>query len=287
MKRVAFLCAALLIVSLTQTRADADTFSGTWTAQPSQTAGQVHLRLEYERADAFGNEQWDESSDVPIAQLRGVSTADFQSGGMHKSFAIERDAGVMQSDGWFGQGRASGSWTFVPSASFANELNRRGAGTPTQKQQFQLAIGNFKLATLDMLLSDGFERPSVADLVAMTEHGVTDAYIDGVKMLPIRPKSVGELIRMRDHGVNPEYLQALASAGYTGIASDDAVRMRDHGVSANYIAGLRRLGYHPQPDELVRLVDHGVSIAFIERMRSHGYTHLSADDLIRLRDHGF
>lgn len=50
---------------------------------------------------------------------------------------------------------------------------------------------------------------------------------------------------------------------------------------------LQHLGYMPSAEELVRLVDHGVTVSFIQRLRSHGYTHLTADDLIRLRDHGF
>lgn len=286
MKRAALLCCSLLLFGSAYACASADTFTGTWTAQP-QSATSVHLRLDYEQSDGRGNESWMESSDVPLSQLRGVSTSDFASSGEHKAFAIVRDAGTMQADGWFGTGHGSGNWTFAPSASFANDLRSRGIAGPTEKQQFELAMGNFKIATLDTLLHDGFERPSVDDLVAMANHGVTDSYVNSVKDIPLHPKTVGGLIRMRDHGVDAAYLQALASAGYTGLSAEDAVRMRDHGVSADYVAGLHRLGYHPRPDELVRLVDHGVSIDFIERMRSHGYTQLSAEDLIRLRDHGF
>lgn len=309
-----FLCSVLLVLSLMAQPVRADSYSGTWSAQANNSTN-VHLRLEYRHADASGNEEWDESHDVPISQLHGLSASDFTSSGEHKSFSIVRDAGTMRADGWFAGGNGSGSWTLVPNPSFASALARRGVGAPSQKQQFQLAMGDFKLSTLDQLLNSGFQRPSIDDLVAMSEHGVTDEYIAAVRNVPMRPKTVHELIRMRDHGVDAEYaaqmlsrdrnltsedvielrdhgvsadfMKSIVANGYGSVTPQQAERLRDHGVSAEYLSGLRALGYHPSVDDLVRLVDHGVSISFIQKMRSHGYAHLSADDLIRLRDHGF
>lgn len=254
---IASACAGLFILSLT-CGARAGTFTGTWTARRDDGSQTVHLRTDYRASSATGNEEWSESGDVPLSQLRGVTPADFSSRGEHKRFDIVRDAGTLRADGWFTGGSASGSWTFVPSAAFSSALEQRGVGRPNDKEQFELAITDFKLATLDTLLHAGFERPSAGDLVSMSEHGVNDAYVSEMKNLALRPKSIAALVRMRDHG-----------------------------VSSAYIDGLKRLGFRPSADDLVRLMDHGVTIAFIERMRSHGYTRLSADDLIRLRDHGF
>lgn len=313
MQRLFFSCALLLVLSLMSATARAETFSGTWSITPGGT-GTVHLRVEYRHADSNGNEEWDQSSDVPLSQLRGLSATDLNGTGM-KSFSIVEDAGDLRAQGSFQSGRGGGTWTFVPNAAFASALQQRGAGTPSEKQQFQLAMGGFKIATLDTLLHSGFQRPSVDDLVRMTEHAVSSDYVDAMKGLRFSPKTVGELVRLRDHGVSAryaadmlrrapqltaedlvdlrdhgvstEYMQALAQAGYGNIAPSEAEKLMDHGVSRNYLAGLQRLGYHPAPDDLVRLADHGVSVAFIERMRGHGYKSLSVDDLIRLRDHGF
>lgn len=254
---VAPVCAVLLVLSL-QCAARAETYTGTWTIQRNDDSRTVHLRTEYRRSDASGNEEWSESNDVPLSQLSGLSPADLTSGGERKQFDIVHDAGTLHADGWFAHGNGSGSWTFVPSAAFANALTQRGVNHPGDKEEFQLAMTGFKVSTLDTLLREGFERPSAGDLVSMTEHGVDDAYVQAMKSVPLNPKSVASLVRMRDHG-----------------------------VSSNYIEGLQRLGYRPSADDLVRLMDHGVTIAFIERMRSHGYTRLSANDLIRLRDNGF
>lgn len=315
MKRVMFSCALLLVLSLMNAAARAESFSGTWSIAPSNKAGQVDLRLQYRRADAIGNEEWDESSDVPLTELHGLTDADLHSSGARKTFTLAEDAGEFRADGTFSGGEGAGTWIFAPSSSFGNALRRRGVDGPTEKQQFQLAMGRFKLATLDTLLRSGFERPSMTDLVAMSGHGISDEYVSAMRDLRFSTKTVSELIRLRDHGVDSryatdmlrrapqlnaddlielrdhgvssEYMQALVQGGYANISPAQAERMRDHGVNHTYIEGLQRLGYHPSADDLIRLIDHGVSVSFIERMRNHGYTHLSVDELIRLRDHGF
>lgn len=308
------LCPALLIVWLTALPAHAENYSGTWTVEPSGS-GQVHVSVQYTHNSPGDNEEWSESSDMPYSRLSGLSPSDFASNGEHKTFAIVRDAGTLRADGWFAHGRGNGSWTFEPSASFRSELARRGVGGVDDAAQFHLAMADFKISTLDALLAAGYQRPSAADLVRMTDHGVGEKFLQEMRGVPVSPRTIDELVRMRDHGVTgsfaaammradprldgdslirlrdhgvtPAYMEALASSGYRNITPDEAEQMRDHGVSTDYIQGLQRLGYHPSVSDLVRLADHGVSIAFIERLRSHGYTKLRADDLIRLRDHGF
>jgi hypothetical protein len=280
-----FLCASLLILSLLPLGARAQTYAGTWLAYAQ--AGSIDLRLNYRRSDLSGNHEIEQETDVPYAQLRGITSNQFQSTGVHGSFALVRDAGTFNAEGWFAHGSGSGSWSFSPSEAFRRELQRRGIGVPNDYQQLELALMNARLATVDGLLAAGFQRPSVEDVVRMYEHGVDDRYIQAMRGVPMQPKTVEGLIRMRDHGVSTGFIAALARFGYGTVSAEDVTRMMDHGVSANYLEGLQRLGYHPQVDDVVRLADHGVSIDFIARMRSHGYTHLSADDLIRLRDHGF
>jgi hypothetical protein len=226
--------------------ARADSYTGTWKITPSWTPARVHLEMRYSHVDSHGSDEWDESHDVPAPRVQ------------NNAFTIQSDAGTFFAQGTFSGGSGSGTWTFSPSSSFRSELQRRGVGQPSAEEQFALAMSDFKLASLDALLADGFEKPSAHDLVRMTEHGVTDDYIAAMKGLQFSPKTVDSLIRLRDHG-----------------------------VTAQYMHDLQKLGYNPSADDLVRLVDHGVTVNFIQRMREHGYTHLSADDLIRLRDHGF
>ncbi|HET9392756.1 MAG TPA: hypothetical protein VFO29_04410 [Candidatus Rubrimentiphilum sp.] len=310
---------ALLLAAMTP--ALAQQYTGTWSIERAYSSrsgatpppDSLYLQLEYRVTTPTGNEQWSESRSVPIGDFRGI-TMDVLNARGPRSFDIVRDAGTMHADGMFSDGHGAGTWTFVPSPSFGGQLQRRGIGAPNAEQQFQLAMAGFKFSTLDMLLADGFQRPSIADLVSMAQHGVSDDYIRSMRGLGLHPKSVQSLIRMRDHGVGPTFAAAILRAMPTATIDDlislrdhgvseqfmttlrqlgynssptEAASMRDHGVSELYIQDLAKMGYHPSASDLIRLRDHGVSASFIERMRSHGYTKLSVDELIRLRDSGF
>lgn len=287
MKRLLFSCALLLVFSLSVACARAETIAGTWRIDPSSQAGKVDLELRYARTGVGGNEQWSDSEDTPISELHGLSSTDLQSNGQTRTFSIVKDAGRFEATGTFGRGEGAGTWTFAPDASFAGALRRRGIGAPNEKRQFELAIARFKLSTLDALLREGFERPSIDDLVAMGAHGVDDDYINAMKDVHLSPKRVSGLIRMRDHGVTPKYAADMLRRA-PQLTADDLVALRDHGVSSEYVQALADAGYsNVSPADMQRLVDHAVSVSFIERMRQHGYAHLSVDELIRLRDHGF
>lgn len=246
MKRTAlFSCALLLVLSLIAIAARADSYSGTWSIQPSEKPGEVQLDMRWERVDANGHDSWEESDDVPAPQIR------------NGAFTIAEDAGEFRAQGTFNGQSGAGTWTFVPNPQFGAELARRGVGTPNDFDTFRLAMARFKLSTLDTLLAAGFERPSVRDLVRMGEHGVGSDYIAAMKGLDFQPKTVESLIRLRDHGVSTKYMHDLWNLGYHPSAQE-LVRLRDHGVTAAFIQRLRSHGYNNlSADDLIRLRDHG------------------------------
>lgn len=280
---VVAICALLLA---TLGPALAEEYSGTWTLEHSSDAGSVQLGLRYQKTTASGNQEWDESRSVAWSELRGVNGADLDSNGVQKSFSVVRDAGSFQAEGTLSHGHGAGVWTFAPSASFNDQLRRRGIGAAGAQQQFELAMSGFRLSTLDQLLASGFQRPSVDDLVAMVEHGVSDRYIQELRGLGLHPNSAQALIRLRDHGVGGSFAAAVMKA-FPGTTVDELVKLRDHGVGTSYMQTFANMGYRVSAEDLIRLRDHGVTASFIERLRSHGYTKLSVDDFIRLRDSGF
>jgi len=272
----------------------------------------VSLWLRYERNTDTEHSSYSNENDVSVGSLRGFSPADLDNGNVHK-FTVSSDAGDIVCSAIGGHGEMGGTFDFVPSSRFIDELRRRGMSSPTPEEQLRLSLARFRLSTLDALTRSGFQRPTTDDLVRLTDHGVTDDYIAGMQQLRLVPKTVDGLIRMRDHGVTLDYARTMLQ-NYPGSNIDDLVRARDHGVSSRYAAAMRRdwgnaslndlvslvdhgvsetymaqlsqMGYKPSVSDAIRLADHGVSAAYIERLRKHGYTHLSIEDLIRLRDSG-
>jgi hypothetical protein len=58
------------------------------------------------------------------------------------------------------------------SEEYANELERRGVGRPTEAQHRHLLIANVPLTFLDELQGSGYPMPDVEVLVRCADHGV-------------------------------------------------------------------------------------------------------------------
>ena len=53
------------------------------------------------------------------------------------------------------------------------------------------------------------------------------------------------------------------------------------------MTGLTASGYRKlSADEMIRLRDHGVDPAYVARVRASGYENLTVDQIIKLREHG-
>lgn len=255
--------------------ARASAHSGSCSIQSAGQSGPVSVQLHYEITDPGERWSWSTIADSALSSAPGNS----------QTLTFSREAGDFVCSLPNGRPGAAGTLRFVPNAGFAAALRSRGLAAPNEKEQFRLAFGAFKLQTLDGLLRGGFQRPDVADLMHLLDNGITDEYIADIGSLRFAPKTVDGLVRMRQHGVSASYAKVLLEA-FPGTDADALVAARDHGVSQQYVEDLMRTGYRASLADLVRLRNHGVSAAYVERLRRHGYTHLSVEEIIRLRESG-
>jgi hypothetical protein len=302
-------------VSPAQAR-EVNTFTGQWTIAPTREPGLLNLNLMYSN-EKRGRGQSITGSNISPAQLRGLTPEQMASGGTNVQFQIVRDAGTFNCEGYFKNGRGSGSFTFAGNPDFVAELRRRSYEAPTEEQLFKLAMSGAGIALLDELQAQGYERPTLDQFVRMGDHGVSIDYVRDLKAEGYSVQSVDLLTRMVDHGVTVNFIRELASLGYKELPVETLVRTVDHGVKPDYIRDLATLGHRdlplaqltrmvdhgvttqfireveaagygrPSPEQLTRMVDHGVNARFIEKAKARGYNNLTIDELVRLADHGF
>lgn len=134
----------------------------------------------------------------------------------------------------------------------------------------------------------GYSGLSADQLIELRNHGVSGAFARGMTAGLQRKLDVDTLVRLCDHGMSTSYAYALTTSGLTGLSTDDLIALRDHGVSAEYVTGLARAGFKALATaDIIRLYDNGVTAAYIQRVRHDlSSTHLTIDQLIRLRDSG-
>jgi beta-lactamase regulating signal transducer with metallopeptidase domain len=253
--------------------------SGTWEIRPSDAKDTVHLRL-VERNSSSG-------SNVPIAQLEGLTAAQLTGAGGPVQFRVKRDAGAFTFEGVIRNGVGAGTFVFAPDANFPAELAKRGFARPTAGEQYQMARHDIGFAFLDELNRQGYAKPQTSDLVRAGQHGVRADYLREMGALGYRLGTLEPLITLRDHGITPAYVREMADQGYKGLAADDLRQARDHGITPDYVRGMRDAGYGSLPmTELIKVRDHGITPEFVRELGDAGHRKLPLDQLLRVRDHG-
>jgi len=112
---------------------------------------------------------------------------------------------------------------------------------------------------LDAIDEAKYPHPSVDELIALRNQGVTADYIRRMGALGRDRPSLHELMALAVQGVTPEYVRSLMEAGMRNVT----------------------------PAQLAALRTQGVDGAFVRRLAQHGYRNLSFDEIVRLKVSGF
>lgn len=257
---------------------DEDGGPGTWDARPSMRAGYVYLQLRELHSNS--------GSDVPLSQFEGLSAQQLQTGTGPVRFTLRRDAGTFTFNGILGGGVGAGTYTFAPNPSFGAELEKRGFGRPTPKEQYRMARSNVGFAFIDELKAQNYSGVTTSELVRAGDHGANLDYVRAMGALGYHVGSLDALITLRDHGVSAEYVKELQDLGYKQLSVDELRTARDHGVTSEFVQQLVALGYKLSIDQLRNARDHGVTAEFVRGMKDAGFGSLTIEQLVNARDHG-
>jgi bla regulator protein blaR1 len=131
-------------------------------------------------------------------------------------------------------------------------------------------------------------RPALHDLMSLAIQGVTADYVAGLNRRLAAAPSPDQIVAVRVQGVSIAWLDGLAAIGYPRLSSDDAVSLAVQGISVAYVRGLQDAGLRNlTPSQLVALRVQGVDGAYVRGLAAHKYKGLSVDELIRLKVSGF
>lgn len=312
------LTAALLAFQAAAGTAQTTDVHGTWTAEIR--GGKVFLQTrtspppDWNRSGDWRGD-WSMGQTMPIEEVSGLAN-DEQLTATSLRFELRREAGTLNFEGSFREGRGAGLFTFAPRAEFINEMKRLGFNDelPLWKR-YQMAIQDVGPRYVNALKSEGYDKLTLDEITRARNHGVTLDYIKAMKAEGYKAPALEDLVRTKDHGVTPQYVQEMRKAGFTSETIDDLVRAKDHGVNANYIAELANHGYKGLPladvvrardhgvtadylsdmkaiakdatlAQIIRMRDHGVTPGFVSHARARGFTTSDPDELVRLKDRG-
>lgn len=287
-KRIATLT---LVVSLLAASAFAAGLEGAWTAAVSEkNAGYIQMNMTFRPNSMNGDS-------MSLSSFAGLTAAQVNAATMTPvNFSMRREAGNLEFEGTFRNGKGAGQFTFTPNRAYFDSMralgvdvspehDRRGRSDDETERLYSYALHDVSTAFVKSMIAEGYRVP-LDKYLALRIFNVTPAYIHEMRDLGFRNISDDELISSRIHGVTPTYVRSMRAAGWD-LDLDELQSSAIHGATPEFAAEMKKAGYgNLDMDELVAFRIHGVTTEFINELRKLGYDKLDADDLVSMRIHG-
>jgi len=257
------LVVATFAVCITVVKTTAQTaVSGTWTASlDNEQTRKIQLNLE-RRTQRGSRSQMGQSYD--LADLQGLSS-DQASGSGPVKFSLVREAGRIDCEGNFQNGKGSGTFTFTPSSTFVSAMKSRGF-------DFEQDPGRNGEQDLE-------ER-----LFAATTLNVTTALADDLNSANFGKLQVEDLFKAAIFKVDSNFMREMKASGFENLGMEELVKARIFKVDAEFARQVGQMGFEKEPFEsLVKMRIFKITPEFITEVRNEGITNLTIEDAVKMK----
>jgi hypothetical protein len=230
----------------------ADMQAGSWTIVRGGEPGKVQFGLIISREHDHSQHE----ADWPASAFEGVDFS--KPGRQNVRFAITRDAGRLDCEGFLDNGEGAGIFHFTPDPNYRREMSSLGFGDIDGDKQFSMAVMDVSLDFAKQMKNERIDGLDTDKLIAFKIHGVSPEFIRQMRAAGVNETDADKLIAFRIHGVSPEFVSAMRAAGLNETDSDKLIAFRIHGVSPEMVAELRKSGYSPDADDLIAMRIHGI-----------------------------
>jgi hypothetical protein len=238
--------------------------NGEWTASLNKNNSKINLHFE-RRPEKGRHNQIGKSYE--FAQLQGLTREQALREGPVK-FSLVREAGTIECEGTFQNGKGSGTFRFTPSQAFVSGMKSRGfdfeKDPPTtgdddrgrfEDRLFTAATLNITTALADDLLSAGFGK-----------------------------LDVGDLFKAAIFKVDSAFMREMKASGFPNMGMEELVKARIFKIDAKFVTEATQMGFDKEPFEsLVKMRIFKVTPEFITEVRNEGLTGLSVEEIVKLR----
>jgi hypothetical protein len=260
----AFAAAAFVLLFAFHQIAAQSVTTGTWTASADPAKpGKVELQLERGSAST-GRSNIGHTYD--LSELQGLAWEQATGTGSVR-FSLVREAGRIDCEGSFRNGKGSGTFTYTTSQSFVSAMKARG----------------FDFEKVDASKREREHEPGDR-LFAAAALNVTTALADDLLSAGFNNLDAEDLIKATIFKVDSQFAREMRQSGFENLGMEDLVKARIFHVDAEFARQAAQMGFDKQPlENLVKMRIFKVTPEFIAEARGEGLTSLSLEDLVKLR----
>jgi hypothetical protein len=219
------------------------------------------IQLNFEiRTDKGGRNN--HGSSFAYTDLQGLSRDQAQNGKV--SFSLAREAGTIQCDGTFTNGKGSGTFRFTPNYAFADAMKARGFdfGKPSKHGQVDLDQRLFTATTLN----------------------VTTAFADDLKSANFGPLDVDDLFKAVIFKITPQFMAEMKATGFPDLGMEELVKARIFKIDADYVRQVHEMGFASSDfEQLVKFRIFKVTPEYLNDLKIEGLSNLSSEDIVKFR----
>lgn len=276
---VTALSAAFIIIVIGNIVIVAQT-SGTWKANAEREKGrEIHIsfsrQTERNGKNSFG-------SSFKFEDLRGLSERDTQGSNNKVNFRLNREAGVIECEGSFAEGKGSGTFRFTANQSFVSSMENLGFRL-TDENQFTSTMLDVTTSFARDVLSMGFKNVDFDDIVKAKIFKVTSAYAAEMSSIGFRDLDMEDLVKARIFKIDADYARQIREMGFGDQSMESLVELRIFKVTPEFINELRGEGLvNLTTKDLVKLRIFKVDAEFIRKARAENVL-INVESLVNLR----
>jgi hypothetical protein len=245
--------------------------SGDWTAKASEKSPDK-IQLSFSRRNGDKG-KYQNGSSFNYSELQGLSRE--QTIGGEVRFSIVRDAGTIECEGSFQDGKGSGTFRFIPNASFVSAMQSRGFDFLRK----ELIEEFYKDASKNRQQDATEDRLLAAALL-----NVTVAHADDLRSANFDNLDVGDLFKAAIFKIDGKYMSEMKATGFPNLKMEDLVKARIFKIDAEYVRQIKDMGFGVTDFEnLVKYRIFKVTPEYLSELRAEGLTDLEPEQVVKLR----
>lgn len=233
--------------------------TGEWRGKLESNDSKINLNFE-RRADQNGKHSMGQTYE--FSELQGLSREQALSSGAVK-FSLVREAGTIECEGSFQNGRGAGTFRFLGSQAFVSAMKSRG---------FDFENNSTK-----------HDRDLEDRLFAAAALNVTTALADDLASAGFK-LDVDDLFKAAIFKIDSTFMREMKASGFPNLGMEELVKARIFKIDADFVRKVTEMGFDKEPFEsLVKMQIFKVTPEFISEMRNEGFADLDIEDLVKMR----
>jgi hypothetical protein len=254
---IALVTSLVLLVWIAGTKARAQsTLTGDWTATISKEKLQLNMER---RSDKGGRNNM--GHPYEFSDFQSLTREQATNGGP-VSFSLVREAGKIDFEGSFQNGKGSGTFRFTGNQGFISAMKSRG---------------------FDFEKYDDDERRPQERLFTATALNITTALADDLTSAGFGNLDVDDLFKAAIFKIDSKFMREMKATGFN-LGMEDLVKARIFKIDPEFVRQVSQMGFEKEPFEsLVKMQIFKVTPEFVTEMRNEGLNNLAIEDLVKLR----